>query len=245
MKKVILISGVGKGFGRELAKSLSKDYAVLGVSRTEKDLESLSEELALMGLSASLISADVADFDHTRERIKEALEEIDAPLYGLINNAGIRHRKQFLNLSVEDFIEVSGVNLFGAINLALLALPYMMRSGQGRIINISSIISKSALPELAAYAVSKGGLDALTRSLAVEYGKDNIAVNSILPGFCKTSYFPKFSENSELLNMTLQKTPMNRWGDDNELVGLCRFLLSAEAGYITGASIPVDGGWLA
>lgn len=245
MKKAILISGVGKGFGRELVKSLSKDYAVLGVSRTETDIESLREELTQMGLSALLISADIGDFDHARERIKESLKEIDAPLYGLINNAGVRHRMKFLNLSIEDFMEVSRVNLFGAINLALMALPYMMRGGHGRIINISSIISKSALPELAAYAVSKGGLDALTRSLAVEYGKDNIAVNSILPGFCKTSYFSKFSENTELLNMTLQKTPMNRWGDDNELVGLCRFLLSAEAGYITGASIPVDGGWLA
>ena len=146
---------------------------------------------------------------------------------------------------MKDFLDVSGVNLFGSINLALLAVPLMIQNGHGRIINISSIIAKSALPELSAYAVSKGGLDALTRSLAVEYGQNNITANSILPGFCKTSYYPKFSENKELLNMTLQKTPMKRWGDDNELVGLCRFLLSSEAGYITGTSIPVDGGWLA
>ena len=79
MKKAILISGVGKGFGRELVKSLSKDYAVLGVSRTETDIESLREELTQMGLSALLICADIADFDHARERIKESLKEIDAP----------------------------------------------------------------------------------------------------------------------------------------------------------------------
>lgn len=245
MKKVILISGVGKGFGRELVKSLSKEYDVLGVSRTEEDLDSLREELQNIGLSATLVTADIADFDQAKKLIIASLNELDAPLYGLINNAGVRHRKKFLDLSVTDFMNVSGVNLFGSINLALLAMPRMIQNGQGRIINISSIISKSALPELSAYAVSKGGLDALTRSLAVEYGQNNITVNSILPGFCKTSYYPKFSKNSELLNMTLQKTPMNRWGEDNELVGLCRFLLSSEAAYITGTSIPVDGGWLA
>ena len=121
----------------------------------------------------------------------------------------------------------------------------MLKNREGRIINISSIISQSALPELSAYAVSKGGLDAFTRSLAVEYGEYNIAVNSILPGFCKTSYFDTFSKNRELFHMTLQRTPMNRWGENNELLGLCRFLLSSEASYVTGASIPIDGGWLA
>lgn len=245
MKKVVLISGVGKGFGRRLVKSLSKDYDVIGISRTQSDLDSLSNELRHDGLQASFICSDVASFDETKEQITTLLDKLDAPLYALINNAGVRCRKEFADLSMQEFIDVSNINLFGAINLALLSIPYMLENGGGRIVNISSIISQSALPQLAAYAVSKGGLDALTRSLAVEYGKDNISVNSILPGFCKTSYYPEFSKNTALLNLTLEKTPMNRWGEDSELVGLCRFLLSDEASYITGTSIPIDGGWLA
>ena len=205
MKKVVLVSGAGKGFGRELVKSLSEEYAVLGVSRTEADLTSLREELKKLRLSATLIHADIADFDRTKKLIIASLNQMEGTLYGLINNAGVRHRQKFSDLTVKDFMDVSNVNLFGAINLALLVMPYMRENGQGRIINISSIISKSALPELAAYAVSKGGLDALTRSLAVEYGQEKITVNSILPGFCKTSYYGKFSENAALLNMTLQK----------------------------------------
>lgn len=244
MKKVVLITGAGKGFGRELVKALSDEFRVVAISRTEADLVSLQAEMPTDS-GVKYVRADVSEFESTKSKLSEVLSEIEGSIFGLINNAGVRCRKNFLELSMSEMISVSQVNLFAAINLSQFLLPYMLQAGAGRIVNISSILSQSALPELSAYAVSKGGLDAFTRSLAVEFGERNIATNSILPGFCKTSYYSKFSKNTELLSMTLQNTPMRRWGEDSELVGLCRFLLSDGAGYINGASIPIDGGWLA
>lgn len=244
MKKVVLITGAGKGFGRELVKALSDGFSVVAISRTEADLLSLQAEIPADN-AVKYVCADVSEYESTNNKLSEVLKGLEGPIFGLINNAGVRCRKQFLELSMAEMVSVSQVNLFAAVNLSQFILPHMLRAGAGRIVNVSSILSQSALPELSAYAVSKGGLDAFTRSLAVEFGDRNIATNSILPGFCKTSYYSNFSKNAELLSMTLQNTPMRRWGEDSELVGLCRFLLSEGAGYINGASIPIDGGWLA
>ena len=244
MKKVIVVTGAGKGFGRQLAIDLSRDYTVVAVSRTESDLESLKEELDV-GIEIKTVCTDVADFKLSQEKVKQALAEIDEPVYGLINNAGVRCRRAFLELSLDEISDVLNVNLLAAMNLASVLLPHMLAGGEGRIINISSILSQKALPDLSAYAVSKGALDAFTRSMAVEFGGRNITSNSILPGFCKTSYYEKFSENLSLMNMTLDRTPMGRWGEENEIIGICRFLLTGEAGYVNGSSIPIDGGWLA
>lgn len=245
MKKIIVVTGVGKGFGRALFKSLLNQYSVIGITRDANDIDSLREEIARYSGEFQLIQEDVSNFDIIAKSVTSAINSMEGMPYGLINNAGVRCRKSIDLLAINDFIEVCNVNLFGAINLTNALLPMLRENRQGRIINISSILSQGALPELSAYAVSKGGLDAFTRSAAVELGDQNITVNSILPGFCKTSYFSKFSQNSELLNMTLDRTPMKRWGDDDELIGLCDFLLSENASYITGTSIPIDGGWLA
>lgn len=244
MKKIVIITGAGKGFGRELVKALSGEFSVVAISRTEADLVSLQAEIPV-GNDVKYVCTDISDFESTKGKLSEVLSAEEGAIFGLINNAGLRCRKNFLDLSMAEIMNISQVNLFAAINLSQFVLPYMISEGAGRIINISSILSQSALPELSAYAVSKGGLDAFTRSLAVEFGEQNIATNSILPGFCKTSYYSNFSKNTELLNMTIEKTPMKRWGEDSELVGICRFLLSNEAAYINGTSIPIDGGWLA
>lgn len=245
MKKAVIITGVGKGFGKKLCKFLCKNYYILGFSRSSDDLEELKDELSDLSKNVLLKCLDISDFKLTRNVVSKEIKNLKYPIYGLINNAGLRCRQSFLDLKIEDFINISNTNLFAAINLTSQILPHMISNKCGRIINISSILSQSALPDLSAYSVSKGGLDAFTRSLAVEFGHTGITVNSILPGFCKTSYFHNFSQNSELVEMTLQKTPMKRWGEDSELVGLCEFLLSKEAAYMTGSCIPIDGGWLA
>ena len=166
-------------------------------------------------------------------------------VYGLINNAGVRCREPFLNLSIEDIKSVAEVNLFAAIFLSKIVMPLFIKNCAGRIINISSILSTNALPDLSAYALSKAGLDGFTRSLAAEFGDRGITCNSILPGFCKTSYFEKFKKNDDLYNMTISRIPAARWGTDDELIGVCELLLSPKGSYLNGACIPVDGGWTA
>lgn len=245
MKKVVVVSGVGKGFGRELAKGLVGDYHIVGLSRNGHDLQSLGDELADLSQSFGLIETDVANFEDTEERVVEHLGSVKGEVYGLINNAGVRCRGAIADLTMEKILDVSRTNLFGAVNLAKVLLPYFLSAGAGRIINISSIVSVQGLADLSGYAISKGGLDAFTRSLAVELGSRNIGVNSVLPGFSNTSMGANVSQNKDLFEMTMRNIPLGRWGEADEIVGVCKFLLSDGARYITGASIPVDGGWLA
>jgi NAD(P)-dependent dehydrogenase (short-subunit alcohol dehydrogenase family) len=245
MRHAVIVSGVGAGFGRSLAKGLIRDNHIIGISRNLARLEELSVELLSTGLSFELIQADVSQFSETEEKVVKSLEGGKYQLVGLVNNAGVRCRKGIEHLSMSEIMDVSAVNLFGAVNLTKAVLPFLSRAPYGRIINVGSIIAMRALPDLSAYAISKGGLEAFTRSMAVELAGRGIAVNSLLPGFSKTSYHEKFSENKALLDMTLSRIPMRRWGNEDEIVGISRFLLSEESGYITGASIPVDGGWMA
>mgnify|MGYP000055881122 FL=1 len=246
MKKVIVITGVGKGFGKDLFLNLVRDYFVIGISRSQSDIDRLQTECDRLGLSEfDLVACDVTNFEELEALLSKSLVAKKEYLWGIINNAGIRSRKPFLELDIEEFQNVSNVNLFSPIKLTQLLLPQLLKNGGGRVINISSILSKQSMSELSAYSVSKGGLDAFTRSLAVEFGASNVTCNSILPGFCKTSYFENFKKNDTLYKMTLDKTPLKRWGEAGELIGLCRLLLSSDGAYINGASIPVDGGWLA
>ena len=245
MKKSLVITGVGKGFGGQLLRHFCRDYHVIGITRNQDDINRLSEELKLKGLVVSLHFADVSDFEKITNLIRHYSESKEYTIYGLINNAGVRCRKSFLDMTVDDVKKISEVNLFAPIHLSRLLIPSMLQNGAGRIINISSVLSASSLPDLSAYAVSKAGLDGFTRSIAAEFASRNITCNSILPGFCETSYFENFKAKSDLYQMTLNRTPANRWGKDSELIGLCELLLGKDGGYINGASIPVDGGWTA
>ena len=245
MKKVIILTGVGKGFGRELFKYFVRDYYVIGITRSAVDVSLLEDEMHYAKANFELIESDVTDYELLEKKLRACLEGKAHSVYALINNAGVRCRESFLSLSMADIKKVVEVNLFSAIFLSKLVLPFFINNGGGRIINISSILSTNALPDLSAYSLSKAGLDGFTRSLAVEFAHQGITCNSILPGFCKTSYFDKFKSNDDLYDMTLSRIPANRWGNDDELIGVCELLLSARGGYLNGTSIPIDGGWTA
>ena len=245
MKKVIILTGVGKGFGRELFKYFVRDYYVIGITRSAVDVSLLEDEMHYAKANFELIESDVTDYEFLEKKLRACLEGKANSVYALINNAGVRCRESFLSLSMEDIKKVVEVNLFSAIFLSKLVMPFFINNGGGRIINISSILSTNALPDLSAYSLSKAGLDGFTRSLAAEFAHQGITCNSILPGFCKTSYFDKFKSNDDLYDMTLSRIPANRWGNDDELIGVCELLLSARGGYLNGTSIPIDGGWTA
>lgn len=245
MKKTIVITGVGKGFGRGLFESLSDKYTIIGVTRSKEDAKELEDYCSRRDLHAEILVLDVTDYSSLQNLLEPLLNKYKSSLWGLINNAGVRCRKSLADLSLAEIKEVAEVNLFAPIFLTKIFLTYIKPNTSGRIINISSILSQKGMKDLSAYAVSKAGLDGFTRSVAVEYGQYGITCNSVLAGFCKTSYFDQFKKNEDLYQFTIDRTPMRRWGESNEIAGLCDFLLSDSAGYINGATIPVDGGWLA
>jgi NAD(P)-dependent dehydrogenase (short-subunit alcohol dehydrogenase family) len=245
MRDAIIITGVGKGFGAELFKYFITKYFVIGLSRSQSDLKSLESSCSELSSNFQLFGVDLTDRQRVTSLIRPFIDNKKFRIFGLINNAGVRSRMSIIDLKIEDFERVAAVNLYSPIFLTKLLLPSMIESSHGRIINISSILSVSALPDLSAYAVSKAGLDGFTRSIASEYAKHNITCNSILPGFCATSYYPDFQSKTDLFQMTIDRTPARRWGSASELVGLCDLLLGDFGGYINGASIPVDGGWTA
>lgn len=245
MKRVIIITGIGKGFGSALLKYFVKDYYVIGITRSEDDIKVLESEITYAMGSYELIACDVTNHELLEEKLQASLRNKSGFVYALINNAGVRCRESFLALSIADIKRVVEVNLFAAIFLSKIVIPYFINNSGGRIINVSSILSTNALPDLSAYTLSKAGLDGFTRSIAVEFAQQGITCNSILPGFCETSYFDRFKANKELYDMTISRVPAKRWGADDELIGICELLLGARGGYINGASITVDGGWTA
>ncbi len=245
MRRIIIITGIGKGFGNALLKYFVKDYYVIGITKSEDDIRVLESEITYAAGCYELIACDVTNYELLDEKLQASLKNKSEFVYALINNAGVRCREPFLSLSIADIKKVVEVNLFAAIFLSKIVIPHFINNGCGRIVNVSSILATDALPDLSAYTLSKAGLDGFTRSIAVEFAKQGITCNSILPGFCKTSYFDKFKANHDLYEMTLNRVPAKRWGTDDELIGVCELLLGARGGYINGASIPVDGGWTA
>jgi len=137
------------------------------------------------------------------------------------------------------------VNLKSIVFLSQKVLPYMIEKNRGKIINMSSIAGTLGFANLSGYVMSKAAIVGLTKSLAVEFSDKNIQVNALAPGFCKTSYFEKFQENTELYDFTLSRIPMNRWGSSKEVADVCVFLASNMSNYMTGEVLKVDGGWSA
>ena len=243
--KVCIITGAGKGFGKAIAKKFADNGAKLAlITRTQSDIDDLYREFYGYENKLLAICGDVSDQDTVNSfvaEVKNKFGRIDV----LVNNAGMRFRKKFEEITLEEFSLVLNVNVVSMFMLCKAVMPTMVEQKTGKIINISSVVGTLGLPELSAYATSKAAIIGLTKSLSVEYGESNIQVNAIAPGFCKTSYFDNFKKKSELYEFTIERTPMRRWGESEEVANSCLFLASSLSSYVTGDVINVDGGWSA
>jgi len=162
---------------------------------------------------------------------------------GLINNAGIRQRKEFEKISLKELDNIYEINFKSIFFLTQLFFK-LMKKTKGSIVNISSIVGPIGFNNLSGYAFTKSGLIGLTKSLANELAKYKIRVNSISPGFIKSSYANQFKKNNpELYDYTISRTLLKRWGECDEVADLILFLLSNNSLYITGNNIFIDGGW--
>ena len=157
----------------------------------------------------------------------------------------MRFRKSYLDISYQEWQEVMNVNAGSTFLFCKEVGKYMKEQQYGKIVNMASIIGTLGLPELSGYGASKGAILSMTKSLALEWAEDNINVNVIAPGFCKTSYADNFQKKTDLYNFTIDRTPMKKWGESIDIANTIAFLSSDMSKYITGETISIDGGWSA
>jgi 2-deoxy-D-gluconate 3-dehydrogenase len=186
--------------------------------------------------------------DVTEEKSVAAMAAATVDRFGrldiLVNNSGINRRGMAQDLTVADWHTVLDTNLTGAFLCARAAYPHMKQAGAGKIINIGSMMSIFGSGVLPAYAASKGGIVQLTKSLACGWAQDNIQVNAVLPGWIDTDLTRGARQYNPALNdYVLGRTPAKRWGTIDDMAGIAVFLASPASDFITGAAIPVDGGY--
>lgn len=243
---VAIVTGGGRGIGAALAKGLAREGAavVVNYSRSADCADAVVRDIVSAGGKAVAVQADVSQISQHDELVSTTLKHFGA-LDILVNNAGIEIQEPFLTATEEQFDQTLGVNVKGVYFLSQKAAQAMIRAGKGgRIINISSCHDTVPLTLRSAYGVSKGGLAMLTKSLALELAEHNINVNAVSPGAILTDMNREGLSQPDILANLLNTIPLNRVGDMEDCVGAVVFLASREAGYVTGATIYVDGGLL-
>ena len=240
--KLALVTGSVSGLGKAMAMALARQGATVILNgRTGARLEAARKEFAEPGLDAHALCFDTADREATAGAVK-----IIQRKYGdvdiLINNVGYRDRRSIQEFAVGDMDRMLANNLSAPFELARLLAPGMMAKGRGRIINVSSVVATFASDGDAAYVAAKGGLEALTRAMAVEYGKRGVTVNAISPGFFRTEPNRDMAGNDALNQWLKGRTILGRWAEPEEIAGIAVFLAADESGYVTGQTIQVDGG---
>tara|TARA_A100001015_G_scaffold279979_1_gene341687 strand:- start:1683 stop:2417 length:735 start_codon:yes stop_codon:yes gene_type:complete len=240
-KKNILITGVGKGIGYELVKQcLNNGSYVYGLTRSKSDLKKFKNLK-----NCKIYIGDVINKNLINRILSQSIKD-KRLISGFVNNAGIRQRKEFNNISKIDLLNVLNTNFVSVfVNMQLFSKYLIKKKISGSIVNIGSIVGKNGFSELSGYASSKTALSGLNKSFAVEMAKHNIRSNIISPGFIETSYAKNFKKNTKLYNWTISRIPQKRWGQASEVCNLICFLLSEKSSYITGSEYNIDGGWLA
>jgi NAD(P)-dependent dehydrogenase (short-subunit alcohol dehydrogenase family) len=173
------------------------------------------------------------------EQILGSFEKIDI----LVNNAGINHRGPVLEFPEAEWDAVINTNLKGYFLVAKAVVPQMLARGYGKVINMSSILGTVALPNQLAYASSKGGVDQMTKVMAIEWAKQGVRVNAIGPTYFETDLVAQIRNDPERFKFINDRTPMGRWGYPHELEGIVIFLAASASDFITGQTIFIDGGW--
>lgn len=244
-RKTAWVTGAGKGLGRAIAVALAQAGATVAVtSRTASDLERLESELAADGGKVLVVPGAVDDSDAVRDMV-ERITQWTGRLDAVVNCAGISpHFTRSEKVTDRDWRQVVDVNLHGTFYCCREAGKVMLEQRSGSIVNVSSVHASTGFERIAAYAASKGGVEALTRALAVEWADRGVRVNTLAPGYFHTDLSSGLLD-SRWGERIVANTPMGRVGDADELGGAAVFLASDASRYVTGTTLTVDGGWTA
>jgi NAD(P)-dependent dehydrogenase (short-subunit alcohol dehydrogenase family) len=243
--KVAIVTGAGRGLGHHIALSLAKYGADVAVcSRTLSELENVAEKIEKMGRHAMIHPLDIMDIRGIQpmvDKVVNAFGHIDI----LVNNAGINRPQWAVDVSEENWDLVMNTNLKGLFFCAQAVGRVMIGQKKGKVINISSDAGTVGLPRRAVYCASKGGLNLLTKVLAIEWAEHNINVNAIGPAFIETPLTEPMFKEENFRDYVLGNTPLGRVGQPKDVSGAVVFLASAASDYMTGHVMLVDGGWTA
>ena len=242
--RVAIVTGGNGGIGLGMAEGLAcAGASVLVAGRNAGKNVAAVKTLQALGAKAAAVEVDVTQPPACKTMVATALDQFGR-LDILVNNAGINIRKQPQEYSPEEWKSVLETNLSSAFYCSQAAYPALLASGGGKIINIGSMLSIFGAAFAGPYGASKGGVVQLTKSLACAWAKDNIQVNSVLPGWIDTELTRAArKEVAGLHERVLARTPAGRWGDPADFAGIAVFLASSASDFVNGAAITVDGGY--
>jgi 2-dehydro-3-deoxy-D-gluconate 5-dehydrogenase len=242
--KRILVTGANTGIGQGIALAIGRaGGAVIGVGRSS--MAETKAAMAALGAPFDERECDLADHKAAQAMLDEAWSA-SGPLDGLVNNAGIIRRQDAVDFSETDWDEVMDLNLKSLFFLSkVFGRHVLAEKREGRVVNIASVLSFQGGIRVASYTASKHGVVGLTRLLACEWAAKNINVNAIAPGYIETNNTAALRADAERRTAILNRIPAGRWGAPSDIGDAAVFLLAPASRYVHGATIPVDGGWLA
>jgi len=245
--RTCVVTGASKGIGRAIALRMADEGCNLVVNYNTHDLEA-AETVAMIekiNRRALLLKADVsrkAEVESLAEKAAETFGKVDI----LVNNAGVFMAKPSLELTESEWDKAIDVNLKGVFLCSQIIGKTMANRGTGVIINISSVAAFASFPNRASYCAAKAGVVSLTKTLAIEWARYNIRVNCVAPSYLETERLrDEVKTGTRDITPILERTPMKRLGNPNEVASIVAFLASDEASFVTGETILADGGWLA
>lgn len=243
--KVAMVTGSTRGLGEVEAMALAKagaDVAVCG--RVESDLERVSGAIKALGRDSAGFFLEVTSKKSIHEGVHKIFDHFGR-VDILVNNTGTNYRVPVLEYPEDKWDLIINTNLKSYYLVAQAVVPQMIERGYGKVINISSIAGQVGIINQLAYGSAKGGVNEMTRIMALEWAKDGVCVNAIAPNYFETEMVKQIFNDPERLQFIRNRTPMGRWGKLSEFEGIVIFLASSASDFITGQIICIDGGWTA
>ena len=242
--KTALVTGAAAGLGQAIAIALAEAGASVACHGNRRPAEETAERIRQLGRQAAAFSADLGDPAAAERLYDQVRSHLGSPQI-LINNAGTIERQAAEDVSLEAWMGVIQVNLHSAFQLCQLAGREMLQQGGGKIVNIASLLAFQGGLRVSAYAAAKGGLVQMTKALANEWAGRNVQVNAIAPGYVRTANTEGLRHDETRSRQILERIPVGRWGEPQDIAGAAVFLASAASDYVSGEVLVVDGGWMA